>query len=89
MPPDNETSRTLGEHSAALEAHRREMDGLWKKITELTAIIDELKEKLVKVRIQVAIIVAAGIFLAAIVQSVTTSRTLDALDRVYQRKETK
>lgn len=90
MPPDlHQLHAKLGAIEATLEAHERELDGLWKKLDDLGRKLDEHKEAMVKVRIQVAIIVAVGIFLGAVVQGVSISYSARALERNYQHRETR
>lgn len=75
MPPEtNGIHAKLGHHSAQLDSHRREIDGLWKA--------DEThREQLTKVRVQMAVILAAGAAFVSIVQAVVAKFTIEAITR--------
>jgi len=89
MPPDsNNVHAVLGEHEAKLDAHRREIDGLWRKDDEHREKLEEHNERLVKVRIQVAVIVALGMILGGLLQTMSNRFVVAAVERMtHERKD--
>jgi hypothetical protein len=82
MPPEmNDVHKQLGEHGARLDAHQRELGGLWTKTDELSTEAKNDREAMTKVRIQVAVIVAAGLFAGGIMGAAINFITMQMLKR--------